>query len=281
MTQTHSDFQTLWEKAVRSSDRLDAATDLAFWEGYAPNYDRRIGSDGERVTLDHLRTIVRPTDSLLDVGAGTGRFAIPLSAHVSRITALDHSPDMLGVLREKCAAAGIATIDTLEAEWPHLEVEPHDVVLAAWSLYRIVDLKAALAACVSAARRALVIALGIGGLPPHRRHVAELWGRWNESSVPGHLYVAGALWEMGHWADAQVLTARRSIVGESPTEVARALAPLDAADSDVEKLATALGPLIRKVDSQYQYLFDYGVGVVTWSRNDEVGVSTAKSTETP
>ena len=265
-------FQTLWEKALRSgrsSDRLDAATDRAFWERYAPHYDERIGSDGERVTLEYLKKIVRPTDSLLDVGAGTGRFALPLSDSVERITAVDQSPDMLGILRRKTTAAGIATIVTVEGEWPDVDVESHDVVLVAWSLYRAIDLASALTACVAAARRSLVIVVGVGGTPPHRRHVEEICGRWSQSTFPGHLYIAGVLWEMGLLADACILPARRRVIGETPTKVARALAPLGASDAEVEKLAVALGSHIHAGDSGFEYLFHYGVGAVTWCRNSD------------
>ena len=54
MTHDPRTFQTLWEKALRSgrSDRLDATTDRAFWERCAAHHDERIGSDGERVTLE-------------------------------------------------------------------------------------------------------------------------------------------------------------------------------------------------------------------------------------
>ena len=272
MTHDLRTFQTLWEEALRSgrsSDRLDAATDRAFWERYAPHYDERIGRDGERVTLEYLKKIVRPTDSLLDVGAGTGRFALPLCASVERITALDHSPDMLGILRRKTTAAGIATIGTVEGDWPDVEVEPHDVVLVAWSLYRAIDLSSVLTACVAATRRTLVIVVGAGGSPPHRRHVQKIWGRWSESTVPGHLYIAGVLWEMGLLADACILPARRRITGDTPARVARALAPLGARDADVERLAGALGSHIHAGDSGCEYLFDYGVGVVTWRRHSD------------
>ena len=262
-------FQSLWKEVLQSgtSGRLDGTTDLTFWERCAPHYDERIGSDGERVTLEYVRKIVHPTDSLLDVGAGTGRFALPLSGNVARITAVDHSPAMIGILRRKISAAGIATIETIEGEWPAVEVEPHDVVLVAWSLYRSTDLPAALSACVAAARRSLVVVLGAGDSPPHRSYVERICGRWGESTAPGHLYVAGVLWEMGLSADVRVLPARRRIVGETPIDVGRALAPVGADSADVEKLAVALDSHIHAVDSGYEYRFDYGVGVVTWNRN--------------
>lgn len=259
-------FFALWAAAVRSgrTNRMDSATDLAFWEQYAPLYDQRTGGrEGEQGTLDYLCRLLEPTDSLLDVGAGTGRFALPLAHRVARVTALDHSPPMLAVLNRKAHEAGVRTIQTVHAEWPYVDVEPHDIVLAAWSLYRSVDLRAVLSALVAAARRRLVIVLGSGGSPPHRNHLERLGCSWNESTVPGHLYVAGALWEMGWFADAQVLTARRRIEGDSALEIARQLAPITARDDVVGQLAMALAPNIEPVDSRLVYSYEYGVGVVT------------------
>ena len=271
MSDDSREFRTLWEQALRSgrSARLDGAEDRAFWEDYAPHYDERIGSDTERVTLDFLRSLVRTDDTLLDVGAGTGRFAIPLCDEVHSISAVDHSPHMLDILRRKIAAIDTDSITTTEGEWPHVEVKPHDVVLAAWSLYRSVDLHAALQACVAATRRSLVIIMGVGDSPPHRRHVTELFGRWGESTVPGHLYVAGVLWEMGLLAEVRILRSRRLVAGSSPIEVARSLAPVGSADSTVDELAARLGSHIRTAASGYEYQYDYGVGVVTWNRDEE------------
>jgi ubiquinone/menaquinone biosynthesis C-methylase UbiE len=36
-----------------------------------------------------IRGLLRPDDTLLDVGAGTGRFALPLASSVKQVTALD------------------------------------------------------------------------------------------------------------------------------------------------------------------------------------------------
>lgn len=260
-------FSRLWENALysRRSDRLDSTADREFWVHYARHYDERTGgSESESVTLDYLRSLVVPTDSLLDVGAGTGRFALPLSCRVGRITAVDHSSDMLEILARKARNSDVGTIEIVQAEWPNLAVEPHDVVLAAWSLYRSVDIRAALSALVAATRRILVVILGVGDSPPHRAAIEELCGSWNEQTIPGHLYVAGSLWEMGLLADTHVLTGQRRIEGESPVAIARKLAPLAASDSIVTRLAAALEPHIGRLGSQLAYSYAYRVGVVTW-----------------
>ena len=259
-------FGALWQNAILAgkSNRIDAATDLQFWEHYAPHYDQRTGRrEGEAVTLNYLCSLLEPTDSLLDVGAGTGRFALPLARKVARVTALDHSPAMLAVLNRKADVEGVTTIETVQAEWPNFHVKPHDVVLAAWSLYRSADLRSVLSALVAAARRTLVVVLGVGGSPPHRDHLERLSLSWNEATSPGHLYVAGALWEMGLFADTHTLTAWRRIECESAMDVVRQLAPTRASEDIVAELASSLATHLETEDERWIYTYQYHVGVVT------------------
>jgi CTP:molybdopterin cytidylyltransferase MocA len=75
------------------------------------------GRTGDPV-LDALRARARPADTWLDIGAGAGRYALPLARSVRRVIALDPSPSMLGALREAMAEHGIDNIDVVEARWP-------------------------------------------------------------------------------------------------------------------------------------------------------------------
>jgi SAM-dependent methyltransferase len=64
--------------------------------------------------LGTIGGIVGQSSRILDIGAGTGRLAIPLAARGHRVTAVEPSGAMLTVLRRKAANAGldIATIGT-------------------------------------------------------------------------------------------------------------------------------------------------------------------------
>ncbi len=68
--------------------------------------------------LDHLLPLARPDDRWLDIGAGAGRYALPLALRVREAIALDPSPGMLDALREQAVAHGIGNVRTLEARWP-------------------------------------------------------------------------------------------------------------------------------------------------------------------
>jgi CTP:molybdopterin cytidylyltransferase MocA len=72
----------------------------------------------EDPVLDALRAHARPGDTWLDIGAGAGRYALPLANAVREVVALDPSPGMLGGLRASMAEHGIANVRVVEGRWP-------------------------------------------------------------------------------------------------------------------------------------------------------------------
>lgn len=61
-------------------------------------------------TLSVVDELLKPESTILDVGAGTGRLAIPFSERGHQVTAIDASKPMLDVLRSKDPASNINTI---------------------------------------------------------------------------------------------------------------------------------------------------------------------------
>lgn len=219
------DFAATWRRYLEtrpesSRRRLDADGDRAFWSGYAARYDDGDRQAGAAATLSLLQGIVRPEDTLLDLGAGTGRFTLPLAQRAGRVTALDASPHMLEILRRKAASQGIQNVEVVEGDLASTPLPAHDVVLAAWSLYRQVDLLAGLEKLVAAARRTLVIVSGAAPSPPHRPLVRAIWGSDGEYELPSHLLFAGALWQLGIFAETRLAHERHVASGTTPLDVA-------------------------------------------------------------
>ena len=67
--------------------------------------------------------LAEPDDVWLDIGAGGGRYALPLALAVREVVAIDPSPSMLAALTEDAAANGIENVASIEARWP---IEPDD-----------------------------------------------------------------------------------------------------------------------------------------------------------
>ena len=72
--------------------------------------------------LDLLLDLVLPGETWLDVGAGAGRFALPIARALDdsggEVIALDASPSMLEGLNEIAEDYAIENIRTIEARWP-------------------------------------------------------------------------------------------------------------------------------------------------------------------
>jgi SAM-dependent methyltransferase len=246
--------------------RLEPSEDLAFWEGYASRYDDGGRDASAAQTLALIEPFVRRDDTVLDVGAGTGRFTLPLAARARRVTALDASPHMLEVLHRKLATRNVENVEPVLGDLTGTALRPHDVVLAAWSLYRQVDLPAALQALVQATRRTLIVVSGASPHTPHRRLVLDIWRSDGEFRIPSHLYVAGALWEMGLHAEARLAWEQHRVVAGSPHEAARLLAPRNAALEEVARFAERLTPLLRHEGEHWVYEYESPVGIVIWER---------------
>lgn len=118
--------------------------------------------------LAELLERVEPGDTWLDIGAGAGRFALPiaraLAASGGSVTALDASASMLEAAREIAAEHAIENLETIEGRWPPadaavIETVRSDVVLIAHVGYDVEAIGPFLDAMEAAARRGLIAVL--------------------------------------------------------------------------------------------------------------------------
>lgn len=170
---TPADLAALeWAERVRANreqvDRLREVADAA--DFYGPQ-THRFRADPRRTgdaVVDALRSLARPGETWLDIGAGAGRFALPIALLVREVIAFDPSPAMLGALREAAHEAGIGNVRTVEGRWPAdaskvsgdgapgAAVAPADVALIANVGHDVEDFGAFLDAMEAAARRLCV-----------------------------------------------------------------------------------------------------------------------------
>ncbi|MGE3856477.1 MAG: class I SAM-dependent methyltransferase [Dehalococcoidia bacterium] len=130
-----------------------------FWEQRAEGF--RPGAR-EADEVARLAALARPGDTWLDIGAGGGRFAVPLARSVAKVIAVEPSPAMRGVLGEAMAAAGRDNIEVVDMHWPPSadgEAPTGDASLAANVLYDAAELKSFLAAMEARTRRECVVLL--------------------------------------------------------------------------------------------------------------------------
>lgn len=127
---------------------------------YAPMAGRfRLGSRAA-LELPLLETHARPDDTWLDIGAGGGRFAIPLSRRVARVIAVEPSEAMRATLTSAATEAGRTNIEVHDRRWPAADWPASaDVSLAAHSIYDIREIVPFLDAMERHSRRLCIAVL--------------------------------------------------------------------------------------------------------------------------
>lgn len=88
-------------------------------------------SDYAEKVLEALAPLLVECESALDVGAGCGALALPLSERLGRVTALEPAPAMAKALRESAHARGLGNVEVIEAAWGDVPVASHDLILCA------------------------------------------------------------------------------------------------------------------------------------------------------
>ena len=112
---SHGDTARLldWERFGATLDGPSpggAERQLAAWERFAPSYDEISPPDEDAPDLQLLRAAIPCGSTVLELGAGTGRIAIPLHRMGHTVTAVDLSPSMLTELRRKNHSEGVRIV---------------------------------------------------------------------------------------------------------------------------------------------------------------------------
>jgi cyclopropane fatty-acyl-phospholipid synthase-like methyltransferase len=229
------DWNEFWKAVYASSpDRVEKGRDpAAHWNKRAAAY-RRATRDERRATEQELAILdLRPGETVLDVGAGTGRLAVPVARTAAHVTALDPSEGMLAVLREQMAAAGRTNYSCLRKRWEDAvigkDIEPHDVVIAAFSL-GFYDLAAALEKLDAAARRAVYLFWHAGEwrspgeMALYRTVFGEEAAR--QKGYPDYIYPVNVLHDAGVYPNVRIYHAVWDAVHDSVEDAARAWAAM-------------------------------------------------------
>jgi protein-L-isoaspartate O-methyltransferase len=143
-------WNELW-KAMRAGHyprRTHGEDPSSRWDKRAEQFNESMMQHPERAEKQIANLELKPEYTVLDVGAGTGRLAIPIAKRVKTVTAIDQSKGMLACLQENMEKENVTNIVCINKRWEDVEVgvdiEQHDVVMACHSL-GMFDIQEALA----------------------------------------------------------------------------------------------------------------------------------------
>jgi ubiquinone/menaquinone biosynthesis C-methylase UbiE len=109
---------------------------------FVAGYERKQGYPDPAEDLAVLAAHgLNETSTVVDLGAGTGRFALTAARRFGQVTAVDISPAMLQLLRERAAAAAVTNVACVQAgflSYQHAG-SPADAVYTRNALHQLPD----------------------------------------------------------------------------------------------------------------------------------------------
>jgi SAM-dependent methyltransferase len=228
---------------------------------------------GSRADPDHLLAFIlgrlTPETSVLDIGAGIGRWTVPIAKAARQVTAVEPLTGMRQVLAERAAAHGLTNLTIVDIPWMEAEVPPHDVAIAAHATYTTGELFNFACKMDAIARRTCYLALRV---PAHDGVIGELsefiHGRWHDS--PNFIVGYNLLLSTGFYAN--VLMEPKSVRHwTDPTldaAVARAKRHLHLMDEEQEAaVREILSQRLILVDGVYRWPDGMRSGLIWWDKS--------------
>lgn len=193
--------------------QMDAAyarlgrTSADFWDRRARRYHTTTSSITPTDALFlKLRQEVLPADSVLDVGAGTGRFTIALAPYVRSITAIEPNASMLSYLQRDIDEQGLKNISTLHTTWQDTpDTLTADIVVCSHVLYPIEDIVPFLAKLRAATRRVCYIYMRAIHMDAV---LGDLWRHFHgdeQQLSPSYIHALDVLYDMGIYANVEIV----------------------------------------------------------------------------
>ena len=152
-----------WGERVRANreqvERLREVPDGADFYAPVSGLFRADPDRSDDPVLAELVMIATPGETWLDIGAGAGRYALPLARVAGEVIAVDPSSSMLAALQEGTAAHGVTNLRAIEDRWPMADPPAADVALIAHVGYDIEAIGPFVDAMEASARRFCVAVL--------------------------------------------------------------------------------------------------------------------------
>src|SRR5215470_6889381 len=203
-----------WQALIDArADQMDAAyaqlgrTSADFWDRRARGFHR---ATKDTVTSDPLflmlRDEVTPQTSVLDVGAGTGRFCLALAPQAKHVIAVEPSAAMLDYLGQDINARRLTNITLLQTTWQDAPGDLHaDVVICSHVLYPIRDVVSFLEKLRTATLRTCYIYMRGTHIDALSAHLWRHFHGDERQLPPGYIHLLDVLFEMGIYSDVRVV----------------------------------------------------------------------------
>ena len=191
------DWLELWKELIIANPHTPNSEPIKRYKNHS--HQKRQRPDP---LLDFILQSVDTNITVLDIGAGNGRWTIPLAKRVKAVTAVEPDREMVDVLRENMKDSP-RNIQIIQSSWDEAQVEVYDIVVCAHAMYSSPDLVAFVRKMERHARKACYLAIR---LPPVDGVISELTNAiYDRSYDSANAVIAyNALYSLGIYANVLV-----------------------------------------------------------------------------
>ena len=189
-------------QSVRARGGREPAED--FWRPFASSFQDDPRRTGDQA-LNWLIQEAKPAATVLDVGGGAGRFALPLALLCRHVTVVEPSQSMVEALRHGAQETDIHNLTVVQGAWEEVEVDPADIALCAHVLYGVEDLEPFVRKLQSHAMERVLILMFVDAPQSYLSPLWKLVHGEDRITLPGLRELLGVLWEMEIYPDLEMI----------------------------------------------------------------------------
>lgn len=257
------DWLKLWRDLVKTGTRSRSTEEQSsFYARF-----RRKSQEKPDPLLNFVLQDIANSNTVLDIGAGSGRWSITIARIARSVTAVEPADHMLSMLRDNISAAGLNNVQIVQATWENAVVEPHDIVVCVHGIYFSPDFAAFVRKMEKYARKRCYLALR---LPPYDGIISDLslkiYGHRHDST--NAIIAYNALYSMGIYANVLVEDDIRHWVDSTFEQAfarARRHLHLESKDSYDELIKNTLAKRLMHADNTYVWPDGTRLALLWWS----------------
>ncbi|MBN1975268.1 MAG: class I SAM-dependent methyltransferase [Sedimentisphaerales bacterium] len=275
-----TDWIALWKELVEKQRPFCNRKNLSEgnkdkWKDWAKGFYARVRQrwskpDPQRDFIISMISSVKNA-TVLDIGAGTGAWAVLLSKSAGKVTAIEPSAEMRQLLRENLENEGIDNVEILDEIWPVSSIKPHDFSLTSHSVYGCEDLRDFINAMTETTRHTcfmLLRATDHNGIMA--RAANRIWGQPYDS--PNFQVAYNAMLQMGMFPN--VLMEEKGMwpgwTNKNYEEAIERICSRFSVEKDSDNylyLKTLLNEHLMEIDGKVQWPSEVRTGLVYWNTN--------------
>jgi 2-polyprenyl-3-methyl-5-hydroxy-6-metoxy-1,4-benzoquinol methylase len=128
------------------------------YNNFAEEYDRRLSSEGYPGNLlDIVLSELGEAKTVIDIGAGSGFFTMPLLEMGCRVTAIEPSVEMVNIMIRKLGSRFNSMLRIDNARWEEWNGDSADSIISVHSVYRMKDMAGVIRKMKEKAGRCLLV----------------------------------------------------------------------------------------------------------------------------